>query len=72
MPFSGLFFSKLFLRSFLFLGQNSDLKLAISDVISGVSSAINKKRLCNDIVYRNWSPLATTPLGSCLILLPVA
>lgn len=43
MPFRGPFFRKLFLHSVLFLGQNSDLKLAISDVISGVFSAINKK-----------------------------
>lgn len=43
MPFPVPFFRKLCLRSVLFLRQSSDVNLAISDIISGVSSAANKK-----------------------------
>lgn len=43
MLFSMPFSNKLFLHSVLFQGQTSDLNLAISDIISGISSAVNKK-----------------------------
>lgn len=43
MPFPVPFIQKIFLHSILFLGQTSDLSLAVSDVIPGVSSAVNKK-----------------------------
>lgn len=43
MPFLAPLLKKLFLHSVLFQGQTSDLNLAISDIISGISSAVNKK-----------------------------